>query len=88
MSKPRPKKLYAVVKAKRPAMTHLELYGDRDVKIGKDEEMWEVEVRAMKRVRIKAEVPRRRSGHAHRPRGIPKARKNPKGTSPLHNERR
>lgn len=48
MSKPRPKILYAIVNTKRPTITHLELYADTDVKVEKGEEMWQVEVRAIK----------------------------------------
>jgi len=56
MSKPRPRKLYAVVKTNRPSITHLELYADTDMRLEKDEEMWEVEVRAIKvhKKRVKA----------------------------------
>lgn len=60
MSKPRPKKLYAVVKAKRPALSHLELYADTDMRIGKDEEIWQVEVRAVKVHKTRAKKKRKR----------------------------
>lgn len=60
MAKPRPKKLYAIVKAKRPAITHLELYADTDVRVEKDEEMWEVEVRAVKVHKQRAKKKRKR----------------------------
>lgn len=50
MSKPRPRKLYAVVTAKRPQITHLELYADTDITLGKEEELWEVEVKAIRTV--------------------------------------
>lgn len=82
MSKPRPKKLYAVVSEKRPSITYMELYQDTDVKLEKGEAMWEVEVKAIKCVKVKPEAPRRRTGHTHRHRGTTKARKTRKGASP------
>lgn len=60
MSKPRPKILYAIVKAKRPTITHLELYADTDVKVERDEEMWQVEVRAIKVHKVRAKKKRKR----------------------------
>lgn len=60
MSKPRPKILYAIVKAKRPTITHLELYADTDVKVERDEEMWQVEVRAIKVHKARAKKKRKR----------------------------
>lgn len=60
MAKPRPKKMYAIVNAKRPQITHLELYADTDVKVEKGEEMWEVEVRAIKVHKKRAKPKKRR----------------------------
>jgi len=56
MSKPRPKILYAIVKAKRPTITHLELYADTDVKVEKDETLWEIEVRAIRIINKRKKV--------------------------------
>lgn len=41
-------KLYAVVKKKKPRLQYLELYQDTDIKIQKDEEIYEVEVKAIR----------------------------------------
>lgn len=60
MSKPRPKILYAIVKAGRPTISHLELYGDTDVKVEKGEEMWQVEARAIKVHNQRAKKKRKR----------------------------
>lgn len=84
----RPIKLYAVVSKKKPRLSYLDIFQDRDVKMTKDEELWEIEVKPIKRVRIKPEVPRRRTGHAHKAKAIPKARKTQTGTSTTSRERR
>lgn len=41
-------KLFAVVKKKNPRLQYLELYQDKDIKIQKDENIYEVEVKATK----------------------------------------
>ena len=41
-------KLYAVVKKKNPRLQYLELYQDTDIKIQKDEDIYEVEVKAIR----------------------------------------
>ena len=48
MTKPRPIKLYAIVQKKKPRLEYLEIYKDTDIKIQKDEEIWEIEARAIK----------------------------------------
>lgn len=59
MSKPRPKKLYAIVKEKKPTIIYADLYQDTDVKVEKGEQMWEVEVRAVKVINKRAKKSRR-----------------------------
>jgi len=54
--KPRPIKLYAVVNKKRPRLQYLELYKDTDIKTEKDEDIYEVEVKA---IRILKRKPRK-----------------------------
>jgi len=46
--KPRPRKLYAVVSKVRPHISHLDIFADTDLKIDKTEEIWEVEVTAIR----------------------------------------
>lgn len=60
MAKPRPKILYAIVKAGSPTISNLELYADTDVKVEKGEEMWQVEVRAIKVHNQRAKKKRKR----------------------------
>jgi len=59
MSKPRPKRMYAIVKTKSPTIRYTELYQDTDVKVERDEEMWEVEVTAVKVINKRAKKSRR-----------------------------
>lgn len=53
MAIPRPKKLYAVVGEKRPHITYQDLFQDTDVVLAKGEQLWEVEVRAIRKVHKK-----------------------------------
>ena len=46
-------KLFAVVKKKNPRLQYLELYQDKDIKIQKDEDIYEVEVKAIKLLKRK-----------------------------------
>jgi len=48
MAKPRTRKMYAVVNKKNPRIDYLDMFRDTDIRIAKGEEIWEVEVKAVR----------------------------------------